>query len=311
MTRLPVARARSLWRQVAPGADAARPSAHARLAVIPPTARPPGPAPAARPRGQPGHTCAGVPSPCRAWTRFHRFPNIDFASKLIRKIIPRQTKQNKTKNLAMFLGLTYDSRQSGAAAGRALRRQGRTARGRRRPRRPGPHGDRTPRRPRSEVEREAPDWGPQGGRTRTPRDTPPCPARAARVPGCGGRPHPRSPGWICTLPPSPPQLEPQPWGPGCLLGPPSHAGASVLEMAVTIPAAVATPAPRGPDANGPRRRPAALDQREASKPVPFSGRAPLPGAEGTAFPQARAGKRSRRLLSSPGLSSRPASRMVT
>lgn len=150
------------------------------------TARPPGPAPAARPRGQPGHTCAGVPSPRRAWTRFHRFPNVDFASKLIRKIIPGQTKQNKTKNLAMFLGLTYDSRQSGAAAGRALGRQGRTARGRRRPRRPGPHGDRTPRRPRSEVEREAPDWGPQGGRTRTPRDAPPCPARAARVPGCGG-----------------------------------------------------------------------------------------------------------------------------
>lgn len=109
------------------------------------TARPPGPAPAARPRGQPGHTCAGVPSPRRAWTRFHRFPNIDFASKLIRKIIPGQTKQNKTKNLAMFLGLTYDSRQSGAAAGRALGWQGRTARGRRRPRRPGPHGDRVPR----------------------------------------------------------------------------------------------------------------------------------------------------------------------
>lgn len=61
------------------------------------TARPPGPAPAARPRGQPGHTCAGVPSPRRAWTRFHRFPNVDFASKLIRKIIPGQTKQNKTK----------------------------------------------------------------------------------------------------------------------------------------------------------------------------------------------------------------------
>lgn len=174
----------------------------------------------------------------------------------------------------MFLGLTYNSRQSGAAAGRALGRQGRTARGRRRPRRPGPHGDWTPRRPRSEVARKAPDWGPQGGRTRTPRDAPPCPARAARVPGCGGRPHPRSPGWICTLPPSPPQLEPQPWGPGCLLGPPSHAGASVLEMAVPIPAAVATPVPRGPDANGPRRRPAALDQREASKPVPFSERAP-------------------------------------
>lgn len=109
------------------------------------TARPPGPAPATRPRGQPGHTCAGVPSPRRAWTRFHRFPNVDFASKLIRKIIPGQTKQNKTKNLAMFLGLTYDSRQSGAAAGRALRRQGRTARGRRQPRRPGPHGDRIPR----------------------------------------------------------------------------------------------------------------------------------------------------------------------
>lgn len=147
MTRLPVARARSLWRQVAPGADAARPSAHARLAVIPPDGTSPRPRSRHGPRGQPGHTCAGVPSPRRAWTRFHRFPNVDFASKLIRKIIPGQTKQNKTKNLAMFLGLTYDSRQSGAAAGRALGRQGRTARGRRRPRRPGPHGDWTPRRP--------------------------------------------------------------------------------------------------------------------------------------------------------------------
>lgn len=70
-----------------------------------------------------------------------------------------------------------------------------TVRRRRQTRRPVPHGDREP-----EVGREAPDWGPQDRSTRMLRDSLPCPATAARVPGCRGQPHPRNPEWICTPP---------------------------------------------------------------------------------------------------------------
>lgn len=270
------------------------------------TARPPGPAPAARPRGQPGHTCAGVPSPRRAWTRFHRFPNVDFASKLIRKIIPGQTKQNKTKNLAMFLGLTYNSRQSGAAAGRALSWQGRTARGRRRPRRPGPHGDRVPR---SKGKPQTGGYRADAlGRLVTPRHARPGPresrgAGAGRIRGAlGGSapcPHPRhswnlSPGdrgafWALRV--TPVHLS---WRWRCqfLLRWPRRCRGDQTPTGRVVGLPLWT-----------RERPPSPSRSQDARPCL--------GAEGTAFPQARAGERSRRLLSSPGLSSRPASRMVT
>lgn len=286
------------------------------------TARPPGPAPATRPRGQPGHTCAGVPSPRRAWTRFHRFLNVDFASKLIRKIIPGQTKQNKTKNLAMFLGLTYDSRQSGAAAGRALRRQGRTARGRRRPRRPGPHGDLTPWRqdptetaphgdrvPRSKGKPQTGGHRADAlGRLVTPRHARPGPresrgAGAGRIRGAlGGSapcPHPRhswnlSPGdrgafWALRV--TPVHLS---WRWRCqfLLRWPHRRCGDQTPTGRVVGLPLWT-----------KERPPSPSRSQDARPCL--------GAEGTAFPQVRAGERSRRLLSSPGLSSRPASRMVT
>lgn len=166
---------------------------HVPQALFPPCGREGGP----DVRVQVCHSLAGVDT-------ISTLPKCRFCLQTHSENYPREnkTKQSKTiqnKNLAMLLGLKCDPGWGGAVSGRALGRQSR-------------HGKeettdeeaRTPRRPRTRGRKGSPRLGATGqkprGPPRMPRDSPPCPATAARVPGCRGRPHPRNPEWICTPP---------------------------------------------------------------------------------------------------------------
>lgn len=302
---------------MAPGADAARPSAHARLAVIPPDGTSPRPRSrraAARTAGTHVRRCA-VPAP--SVDTFSSLPERRFRLQTHSENYSgaNETKQNKKPCHVSRPHIRLQAERGGGgqsprlagphSKGEKAAEEARTPR-RLDPTETAPHGDRVPR------SKGKPQTGGHRadalGRLVTPRHARPGPresrgAGAGRIRGAlGGSapcPHPRHSwnlssgdrGAFWALRVTPVHLS---WRWRCqfLLRWPHRRRGDQTPTGRVVGLPLWT-----------KERPPSPSRSQDARPCL--------GAEGTAFPQARAGERSRRLLSSPGLSSRPASRMVT